>query len=120
MLTIFKRCFTALFLILPNFENNSVMIKFTLIKKLKTNNRFNYTPRYYKGKDNADLKGYTTKMDMYNETYNKNDFGGQWREARNEKRNRNNVEFNKTVFIIAAVLVFIFLWIIDFDLTIFT
>ena len=96
------------------------MIKFTLIKKLKTNNRFNYTPRYYKGKEDADLKDFSTKMDMYNETYNKNDFGGHWREARIKNRNRNNVEFNKTVLIIAAILVLIFLWIIDFDLTIFT
>lgn len=96
------------------------MIKFTLIKKLKTNNRFNYTPRYYKGKDEADASAYSTKMDMYNETYNKNDFGGQWSQARLDKRTRNNVEFNKTVLLIAGILILLFLWLIDFDLSIFT
>ena len=29
-------------------------IKFTIIKKLKSNNRFNYTPRYYKGKQGVE------------------------------------------------------------------
>ncbi|MEZ4858146.1 MAG: hypothetical protein R2781_04985 [Flavobacteriaceae bacterium] len=96
------------------------MIKFTLIKRLKANNRFNYTPRYYKGKEEVLSKDFTTKMDMYYETYNKNDFGNHWREARLSKRNRSNVEFNKTVLLIVAVLVFVFLWIIDFDLSIFT
>ncbi|MEZ4817072.1 MAG: hypothetical protein R2776_03780 [Flavobacteriaceae bacterium] len=111
---------SALFLIFPNFENITVMIKFTLIKRLKTNNRFNYTPRYYQGKEGANPQDFTTKMDMYYETYNKNDFGGHWREARLSKRNRSNVAFNKTVLIIAGILVFVFLWLIDFDLSIFT
>jgi hypothetical protein len=109
-----------LFLILPNFENSTVMIKFSLIKRIKTNNRFNYTPRYYNGKEAADSKSYATKMDMYYETYNKNDFGGQWRQERIERRHRGNVEFNKTVLIIIAFLLLVFLWLIDFDLSIFT
>ncbi|MAY23191.1 MAG: hypothetical protein CMC74_10465 [Flavobacteriaceae bacterium] len=96
------------------------MIKFTLIKRLKTNNRFNYTPRYYKGKEDVDPKEYKTKMDMYYETFNKNDFGNQWRQERSHYRNRGNVAFNSTVWIIIAILVFLFLWIIDFDLSIFT
>lgn len=95
-------------------------IKFTLIKKLKTNNRFNYTPRYYKGKDDVDEAKYNTKLDAYSESYNKNDFGSHWQEARKSSRTRNNTEFNSTILIIVAVLVFIFLWIIDFDLSIFS
>lgn len=95
------------------------MIKFSLIKKLKTNNRFNYTPRYFNGKEGADASGYSTKMDMYYETYNKNDYGSQWREARLNKRNRSNVAFNKTIWSIIILLVVVFLWIIDFDLSIF-
>jgi len=95
------------------------MIKFTLIKRLKTNKRFNYTPRYYQGKENADPSQFNTKLDMYYETYNKNDFSNQWRQERLDKRNRGNFELNKTVLIIVAVLVFLFLWLIDFDLSIF-
>ena len=95
-------------------------IKFTLIKRLKTNNRFNYTPRYYKGKDEVDASDYPTKLDAYNEGLNKNDYSGQWKEARMSSRNRNNVEFNGTVLIIIAILILIFLFIIDFDLSIFS
>ncbi len=95
-------------------------IKFTIIKKLKTNNRFNYTPRYYKGKEDIDESKFTTKLDAYNETFNKNDFGSHWDDARKSKRNRGNFELNKTVLIIAAILTLLFLWFIDFDLTIFT
>ncbi len=95
-------------------------LKFTLIKKLKTNNRFNYTPRYYNGKEDVDESKFPTRLDAYNETHNKNDFAANWHKARMEKRNRNNVEFNKTVLIIAAILIFLFLWLIDFDLTIFS
>jgi len=95
-------------------------IKFTLIKKLKKNNRFNYTPRYYNGKESVDESKYPTRLDAYNETYNKNDYGSNWHEARLAKRNRGNVEFNRTIIVIVAILVVLFLWFIDFDLTIFT
>lgn len=94
-------------------------IKFTIIKKLKTNNRFNYTPRYYNGKDEVDETKYTTKIDAYTESYNKNDFGSHWKDARKSSRTRGNMEFNSTILIIVAILAFIFLWIIDFDLSIF-
>ncbi len=95
-------------------------IKFTLIKKLKTNNRFNYTPRYYKGKEDVEEGKYATRLDAYNESFNKNDFGSHWDAERKSKRNRSNVDLNRTVLIIAAILTLLFLWIIDFDLTIFT
>ncbi len=95
------------------------MVKFTLIKKLKTNNRFNYTPRYYKGKDEANPSDFPTKLDMYSETYNKNDYGGNWKQARIANRKTHNIEINKTILIIVIILLLIFLFIIDFDLSIF-
>tara|TARA_B100000795_G_scaffold158062_1_gene118747 strand:- start:45815 stop:46114 length:300 start_codon:yes stop_codon:yes gene_type:complete len=95
-------------------------IKFTIIKKLKSNNRFNYTPRYYKGKEGVEDKNHTTKFDAYADTYNENDYAGQWQNARVHNRNRNNIAFNKTVLIVMAVLIFVFLYIIDFDLSIFS
>lgn len=96
------------------------MIKFTLIKRLKTNNRFNYTPRYYNGKEDVVTSERGTRFDSYAETFNKNDYSGQWKEARLKQRNRSNFEFNRTVWIIIAVLVLLFLWLIEFDLSIFT
>lgn len=95
-------------------------IKFTLIKKLKTNNRFNYTPRYYSGKDDIDETKYSTKIDAYSESFNKNDFGSHWNEARKSSRTRSNSGLNSTILIIITILTFIFLWIIDFDLSIFS
>lgn len=94
-------------------------IKFTVIKSLPRNKRFNYTPRFYKGKEDIDESKYQTKFDAYADTYNKNDFSGQWHENRISKRNRGNSGFNKTIFILIAIFVLIFLYIIDFDLSIF-
>ena len=37
-------------------------IKFKLFKGLPRNKRFNYTPRYYKGKENTDESKYETKL----------------------------------------------------------
>lgn len=102
--------------------NNRIMgpIKFTLIKRLPRNKRFNYTPRYYKGKEDADLSQYSTKFDAYNDTYNKNDFSGQWHENRINNRTRNNSGLNRTILVLIAIFILIFLYIIDFDLSIFS
>lgn len=95
-------------------------IKFTLIKRLPKNKRFNYTPRYYKGKDRTKESQYATKFDAYADTLNKNDFSGQWNETRIASRNRGNRGFNKTIWLLIALFVLIFLYIIDFDLSIFS
>lgn len=94
-------------------------IKFTLIKRLPRNKRFNYTPRYYKGKETTDASKYANKFDAYAETINKNDFSAQWHESRIASRTRNNSGFNRTIWILIAIFVLIFLYIIDFDLSIF-
>lgn len=94
-------------------------IKFTLIKKLPKNKRFNHTPIYYKGKQIKDTSKFDTKIDAYAETYNKNDFSGNWHESRIQSRNRNNSEFNTTILVLIALFVLVFLFIIDFDLSIF-
>lgn len=94
-------------------------IKFTLIKRLPKNKRFNYTPRYYKGKTDVDESGYASKFDAYAESYSSNDISGQWYQRRVDSRNRNNSGFNSTILILIAVFVLIFLFIIDFDLSIF-
>lgn len=95
-------------------------IKFTLYKGLPKNKRFNYTPMYYKGKEDVDKLAYPTKFDAYADTLNKNDFSGQWHESRVSSRNRSNSGFNKTILFLIAFFVLIFLFIIDFDLSIFS
>lgn len=95
-------------------------VKFTIIKKLKGNNRFNYTPRYYQGKDVSDEGKHATRFDAYTETYNDNDYSGQWKNARVASRNRNNFELNRTVIYLIILFTFLFLWLIDFDLSIFS
>ncbi|WP_299226341.1 hypothetical protein [uncultured Psychroserpens sp.] len=94
-------------------------IRFTIIKGLPKNKRFNYTPMHYNGKKDVDTSQYETKFDAYADTYNENDFSGQWYENRLKNRNRNNYEFNKTILVLVGIFILIFLFIIDFDLSIF-
>ncbi len=94
------------------------MIKVNLFK-LRKNKRYNYTPRYFKGKklDNAYEIG--SKFEQYQDTYNNNDFSKSWQETRLSMRNRSNSSFSRMLLFIILILVFIFLYIIDFDLSIF-
>ena len=89
------------------------------LNKLRKNTRYNYTPRYYKGKDEGNLYEFDSKFNKYKNLTNSIDFGSQWAEARTSSRTRGNREINKRVIYIIAVLILIFLWIIDFDLSIF-
>ena len=41
--------------------------------KLSKNKRYNYTPRYYKGKDSGNIYDFDSKFSKYRETFNKND-----------------------------------------------
>ncbi len=94
------------------------MFKTTLFK-LSKNKRYNYTPRYYDGKQIENPYDFDSKFTKYRETYNNNDFGKKWQEARAISRNRSNRSFSPLLAIIIAVLCLIFMYIIDFDLTIF-
>ncbi|MFL1896878.1 hypothetical protein ACJRPK_14325 [Aquimarina sp. 2-A2] len=94
-------------------------MKVNILKK-KVNRRFNYTPRYYKGKSSGNIYSFENRITKYRETTNDIDFGAHWAEMRKASRTRGNREINKRVIYIAMVLIFIFLYIIDFDLSIFT
>jgi type VI protein secretion system component VasF len=87
--------------------------------KLNKNKRFNYTPRYYEGKDVGNIYSFDSKFTKYRETTNSGDIGAQWKEARNASRNRGNREINTRLLIIIAVLVFLVLWFFDFDISFF-
>lgn len=95
------------------------MLKSSLFK-LNRNRRYNYTPRYYDGKEIQNPYDFDSKFSKYRDTYNVNDFGKQWEEVRLEKRNRQNRSFSPLLLLIIAVLTLVFLYIIDFDLSIFS
>lgn len=87
------------------------------ILKIKKNKRYNYTPRYYKGEGSPfEVKH---KFDEYRTTVNSaKGIKGKFNAALEDYKNRDD-SVNKRVYIILAVLVLIFLFIIDFDLSIF-
>lgn len=88
--------------------------------KRRENRRYNYTPRYYKGKESQQSFDFdTSTFHRYRDMPNARDFGAHWKEDRINSRNRKNRDFNKRIVLIAVILIFIFLWIIDFDLSIF-
>ena len=88
--------------------------------KLKKNRRFNYTPRYFKGKEQGNPYDFDSKFSKYRDIYNKNDLAHQWKEARLKMRIRSNRGFSLRLFIIISTLLLLFLYIIDFDFSIFT
>ncbi|WP_452223161.1 riboflavin synthase subunit beta [Lacinutrix chionoecetis] len=86
--------------------------------KLKQNKRYNYKPRYYKGEGSP----FTMKGKFDDERTTLEASGGlkqRFVRAVDEYKNKPDRAVNKRVWIIVAVLIFIFLFIIDFDLTIF-
>ncbi|WP_298347827.1 riboflavin synthase subunit beta [uncultured Dokdonia sp.] len=87
----------------------------------RTNKKYSYEPRYY----NSDKEGSPFKMEgRFDEhrktlTYNKGlkkKFTTAWDELQENRKGG----YNRTIFFIVLILIFLFLWIIDFDLSIFT
>lgn len=89
------------------------------ILKTRKNKRYNYTPRYYKGEGNpyeikhkfddfrvtaGDNKGLKTKLNNAIDDY---------------KYNEDTSGANRRILYIIAILILVFLFIIDFDLSIF-
>jgi len=87
--------------------------------RLPENNRFHYTPRFYKGTDEGNIYKFKSKYSKEERGINYNDYRGQWAQARKDSRHRDNATISYRLLIIIAVLVLIFLYIIDFDLSIF-
>ena len=83
----------------------------------RTHNKFDYKPRYYKGEGSPYKIDY--KFDKFRSTTGKNkNLKAKFNAAFDDLKNSDK-SVNKTLFIIIAILVFIFLYIIDFDLSIF-
>ena len=87
--------------------------------KLRKNRRYNYTPRYFDGKEVNNIYDFDSKFSKYRETYNMNDFGQQWKSKRMDMRVHSNRHFSIRLIIIISLLIFLVLYILDFDLSIF-
>ena len=95
------------------------MLKSNLFK-LNKNRRYNYTPRYYRGKEEGNLYEFDSRFSKYRNTFNSNDFGNQWQDARVQMRTKKNRSISLRLLLIILSLVFVCLYILDFDLSIFT
>ena len=83
----------------------------------RTNKKFDYQPRYYKGEGNPFKIEH--KLDQFRKTTGKSKgIKGKFTDAFDELKNPDKT-VNKTTIYIALVLIFVFLYIIDFDLSIF-
>ena len=90
------------------------------IFKTRQNKKFNYTPRHYDDKGEGSPFEIKHKFDEYRKTIGpsggvKHKFTSAW----DELRNSPDRAANRRILIIAAILVLIFLFIIEFDLSIF-
>lgn len=88
------------------------------ILKKRTNNKFDYKPRYYNGEGNPYEIGH--KFDEFRTTVGANKgLKTKVKTAMDELKSFPGKGVNKTILLIIAILVFTFLYIIDFDLSIF-
>ena len=90
------------------------------IFKLRKNKRFSYTPRHFNS-NNGESSPYEIKhkFDDYRKTVGPNGLKTKFTNALEELKEKPDREANRRILIIAIVLITIFLFIIDFDLSIF-
>lgn len=86
--------------------------------KLDKNKRFNYTPRFYQGKDMGNPYKLEERIRKQRNTPNTT-IGSQWQEARIQSRTRENRQISPVLIIVFALLLFLALYLLDFDLSIF-
>ena len=87
--------------------------------KLQKNRRFNYTPRYYKGKDVGNPFDFGSKFSKFRDIHNENDRGQHWKEARVQMRTRSNRSFSLRLLWIILALALAFWWLLDLDISLF-
>ncbi|CAM1333726.1 riboflavin synthase subunit beta [Tenacibaculum aestuariivivum] len=84
----------------------------------KENKKFNYKPTYYKGEGNPYQVKH--KFDQFRTTVGKpKGLKGKFTDALDEFKNSKNGGFNSTIIILVLIFTLLFLFFIDFDLSIF-
>lgn len=93
------------------------MGKFT---KLRKNKKFSYSPRYYNDNGEGSPFKIQHKLDRYRTTVDREGgLKGRFKNAMADLRRAGDTHTKTRFLIILAVLILIFLYIIDFDLSIF-
>ncbi|UKM65036.1 riboflavin synthase subunit beta [Flavobacteriaceae bacterium GSB9] len=87
--------------------------------KLRKNKKFSYTPRFYDDKGEGNPYEIKHKFDEYRKSVGANKgikakFNDAWDDYKNPDR-----QVNRRILIIVAILILVFLFIIEFDLSIF-
>ena len=87
--------------------------------KLRKNKKFKYSPRYSKSEQQSNIYEFDSAYSKNRESRSVYDKSNSWTDARLNSRNRGNSSFSKTILFIVLLLTFVFLYVIDFDLSIF-
>ncbi|GGW31098.1 hypothetical protein [Arenibacter certesii] len=89
--------------------------------RLRKNKKFSYTPRYYDDKGEGNPFKIEHKLDKFRPTMDgRSGLKGKFSRAIEDLKRSGNRDQTIRLVVIIALLVFIFLYIIDFDLSIFT
>ncbi len=90
------------------------------ILKGRQNKKFSYTPRHYDDKGEGNPFEIKHKFDEYRSTIGNNSgLKSKVNNAFDDLKNNPNKEARKRIIIIVGILILVFLYIIDFDLSIF-
>ncbi len=90
------------------------------IFKTRRNKRFSYTPRHYDDKGEGSPFQIKHKFDDYRKTIGDNSgLKAKFKNAYADLKKSRDRKTNRRILIIVAVLLLVFLYIIDFDLSIF-
>ncbi len=88
--------------------------------KPRKNKNFGYEPRYYDNKGEGNPFQIEHKFDKFRSTVEtNNDLKSKFASAWADFKSSSDKKSNKRVFLIIAILILIFLFIIEFDLSIF-
>ncbi|RZS93266.1 riboflavin synthase subunit beta [Aquimarina brevivitae] len=91
------------------------------IFKTRKNKKYSYTPRYWENNGEGSPYQITHKFDQYRSTVGKTgNIKDRFVTAWDELKGQSDRRVNRRILVIFAVLVLIFLFLIDFDLSIFT
>ncbi|BAO55832.1 hypothetical protein [Nonlabens marinus] len=87
----------------------------------RKNKKYSYEPRYYQNKDkDGNPFEIKHKFDDQRSTIHNHGLKGKFHNAlRDYKEGTDRIARNR-IYIIAAILILLFLWLIDFDLSIFS
>ncbi len=85
----------------------------------RRNKKYDYEPRYYKGSESRKPFEIKHTFDEHRTTVERLNLKGKVLNALRDYREGSDLLVRRRLYIIIAILVFIFLWLIDFDLSIF-